>query len=876
MLPRSDNDIRGHVKGLLVDGHSFPLDSVQDCLNLDFMKDYDQLRPAYDTLYDLTNSATNYAYLPTGYKILAAKQFRVTANNTTTEVAVVVAVDADNQNPKVLVNKWYNPSNAYGNYASGLGTGWLNNYIDVFETKDITAGATFAAEYGTIDTGDITKPDGYYKGWFVFSGDTCVGIVTNYVGSTGNIIVRRNIYVLNEATEGENNFGYRAITSGEDYTLCRFPCIGYGLLAGAVSITKAQIMEQGNGVKISFGASDIPPMLLTFLDKTDFFYKNDVKATSWGSGTNEYKYDWDGFWLSYDVPQITKKKQFIYKNQLSGSPIVAAIDHYYYFEQYTKELGIILKLAIRHKDYFSGGSYTYWSGALACSLDGYQGVFLKLYVLDNSLDETNDRSNVEFEEIRVIHKVDFDRRLSHYHFFLGQDTTRPQILSTFDQEWLTLMPQMTPDRGGHVDIQKKWGQKYSNVNIGDENAYEVLVIDEEVNPRADTPSLSSQNFLSLYDDANGLLLNSYLNQYYWGDIRAKSDVVFRVGETVIAAGLKNYTPDNKDETLKNGHLKYILSSLQNGNIQTHSVFPYERIRQIDLHDKFISGMGTISDNFLIWTDTTLFSLRIADYSLGLVQEQMVFNDRGAISHKAVVKAQVNYNYAGAYWMCPSGSIYRILDDYPEDILYGRWRDYYQESISTNDKNNAVSGYLPRTKEVFFQIGTKIYVWNLEMEHWKIYSYPDAATVFDQTIDSELMFASGRKIYKTEGLASVKHKDKTTDTINFNLAHTVTYNDETMLKILDRVDLIFEKTIVDARVPSYLNIRAGVNSKVTADIIDKNVEINQIEKHTETMRVRKPGNYFGFKLSGNSANLQKFRLLQMKIVSALTKRQLTEI
>ena len=866
MLKRVQTEARGHKKGLVIDGHVYPDDAVQDCLNMDFHFSHDEIRKPYAAYKDWTD-VVDYAYVGETDNILAFEEFRVRDEESTKLLKAVVVTDEDNQNVRVLIDDWFNPGSDFGNSASGLTSGWTGKQIDILERYEfgmVGTGNNLPTLTMNLSATDVPeRVNDYYRGWFLFNNDTgkCVGIVTKYVASTQVITVRVNIEVIDEEAEGINNvqhIEFPLASPTDMYMLCRFAYCGYYMSnMGAEAISEAQIQPDNNGIRISFGKSNLPMLMLTYLEQTTYFQREDAtpdRAANWGSGDDEYNRDWHGFWASADMPVIENKKN--YWDTASGAGDTNKI---HYYESNLKNLGLILQRETNYDT--SNDDIVTRAGAICVELDDYQMVFLRTIILRN-IASSNRQS---FYRFRVLFKVDFDRRITHTAMFYGESVyTETDVADT-------PMMQLADARGGYDDIRKDWGKQFTEPTLAEENTYEVLVLTPE-----NQKNRYEGGWLRLSEDATGLTINSYLNNYYYRDVSLNGKLLFRIGDMNALLDVKDITTGNDDEDVKNGSYKMCLSQVQNGNVNTRSIFVNERIREISATEKVIAGMGTIGDSFLVWTDKQVASYTIAEYATAFNRKDISFTDRGAYSHKSVVRAQINYNFAGAYWLSPSGSIYRLVDNYPEDILFGRWRDYYQEQISEQDKEQAVGGFLSRTKEVFFQIGNKIYIWNLEYEHWKVYQYGDTASIFAKADDSEIAFVAGGIAYKTEGMNTEEYMDKSSEPIPFGFKKAINFGDETLLKIFDRADLIFERELAEEDLPASIELKAGVNSRTATDVLDTEYNIAATQKLTQQVRTRKPGNYYNFQLSGSGENLKRFRLVQLKLIAAITQRQLTEI
>ena len=258
--------------------------------------------------------------------------------------------------------------------------------------------------------------------------------------------------------------------------------------------------------------------------------------------------------------------------------------------------------------------------------------------------------------------------------------------------------------------------------------------------------------------------------------------------------------------------------------------------------------------------------------------------KGTYGLKTVCKAQVGGQFAGVYWLA-NDSIYRFLDNQPEDILFNRWKETYQE-MSESDKSAAVTGFNALTKDVYFKIGTKVYIWNILTEGWKIYSYYDVPECMFTANSGDLYFTKGQYIFKTEPYTTELRTDQSSagpKSIPFYLRKRLTHGSQVINKIPDRVDMIFETESPEEgedplTLPADLIIQIGKHGSVT-NILNKEFGGASTFKRSFLTALRVRANYYDVKLMSDpdtEENILRFKLHELIVNAKIGARDITKI
>lgn len=848
-------NIKNFTKGYITDGDEYPPDSVQGCKNLDFRDGETSVRPPYSVLKDMDG------ILPSGYTIkgFTEKNFTDAAGNIESVIIVVACHSSpDSSHPaKIYVSKFFNPASTYFNYTGAKtnqigSTDWEDNYTELTEKVSFTAGSPSYSDSNRVNTVTCTitaQKTNYYKGWFVYDGsDNCIGCVAYYNGST-QLVVRLNSY------NDSGTLTLRTMAAGT-YYLCRFPVtIKLKSAFESVSISKVNFQERGNTVIICLGR-EIQLLNLSFLQQKKFFgNQGDII----GSGNDALYKNWNGFWLTKDAPEIANKKVYINHDITS-----AGTTSNKYISSDIADLGIIVKYDINTTT--SSGNEII-GGSVVCTIDGYQGIFLKNIILGKTASWIN-----EFDYISVYFQMDFERRLTDFNLFWGRfDNFKDQIKGSYDQEIFDTY-QLFNANGGKVSCLTE----HSGIPFSGHNVYETWLLDIDIST-GNIPTGYAYNLAGL---TTGTSLNSYLNNFYWKDIHTKADDIIKIGDNMMAINLANDVVSTDSDYDMNGQLKVALSQVQQGIISATSIFVDERVKQIPLAENLIGGVETIDDKFLLFTENTLLYYEVADAASGLLRKNQDFRFRGAYSKKDIVRAQLGNQFAGVYWK-NNISIYRFLDDHPENILSDRWELEYQK-MSESDKQNGVSGFLPRTRDVFFVIGSKIYLWNILKENWRIYEYDDVPQYIVSALSGELYYSNSRTIYQTEGLTSSVYKDKDLNGIDWSWKKTkMSHGSKIMNKVFDRIDMYYDvqaASDVDALMPVSMDVKVTGNDGAAGYILNKTYELQPANATKQSKIVVYPEkrnrvNKYSVEVSSSTdvANMQKLTFNEIIINAKIAQR-----
>lgn len=854
--------VRSHSKGYITDGRSFPPESVQDCLNMDFFKDRDEKRPAYTEkpLYvDGVLTSMN-TILPSGYSIVGFREKLFVDEAGNSEVVLLIVAchsSPSSSNPlKIYVSKFFNPSSTFYNYTGAktnqIGTSdWEENITDLTEMVALTAGAPSYSDSNRVNSitvaGLAGKKDNYYRGWYLYDGsDVSIGCITSYTGATGAIVVRLNDY------DNAGTITLRPMAAGTYYAV-RFPVtIKFKTEFNSAVVTDATFSEKANTLQICLG-KEIKLLNITFLQEKRFFGN---PADYIGTTTSILYKNWNGFWFAEDAPEIEDKKVYITKDVTSSTQTT------YYLS--VPAIGAIVKYVVNTT---TSSENKVVAGSLVCDLDGYQAIFIKNILLG----KTNLWIN-EFDYISFLFCIDYDRRLTGLHFFWGMSTEfHEQIKGNYDQEIFDTY-KLFPDNAGDVNLQTE----HSGIYDAAHNIYETWLLDIDVTT-GNIPTGFAYNLTGLQ---TGDSLNAYLNNYYWKDIYTKAGSIIAVNDDVLAISLANDAVSTDSDYDKNGQLKGALSQIQQGIIDANSIFVDERVRQITQGQELVGGESTVNQQFLLFTATNCLWYNIADTTSFLLQRFQDFQFRGAYSRQSIVKAQYGDQFAGIYWVSPSGSIYRFLDKYPEDLLFGYWRDEFQ-AISETDRAAAKMGFLPRTREVFVIIASTIYIWNIEYEHWKKYAYGDVPAYYSAAISGELNFSTARYLFGTENASSTVWKDKGSVNIPFSFKMVIDDGSKSENKIPDRIDINYNITpvITDGEPEqSQINVKVTADDKAAGSIMDTsfNLYSGGVTKKKKVLTCRKRGrtNKFSVEVSSvsaNEGNIKRFEINEFGVNAKIGNR-----
>lgn len=636
-------------------------------------------------------------------------------------------------------------------------------------------------------------------------------------------------------------------------------------------INTAHFEESFNAVKICIG-NVMRPIEVSFLQRKKYW--SDAITTAAGY---TYKSGWDGFYFAYDLPKVENIGTVL--SFTNGS----ALGVFYYGNSVIgRELGIRLKF---DNEVNSGSSPVTVDTvqAVMITLDGYQYVFLK-YATGRAY-----TSSGSVKTYRLLfytqYLVDFDRRITASNYFGDAPANIPEELIGEAQAFKELLSfQFNIGNGGieKTDICAKTGilNYYQDTNAN----------------RSNILNYNPEEWIKQY--ATGITLNSALNEKYYHTPVSAFRFQFRLNQNLIGVDLnKDYLATDSLQRDNYGLSKIVISNIQFGAdgetpINAEGSFGEERIRHLIQGQKITAGSSTIGNQFVLFTELQMYHFELVDDVAGKINEFRRYNFAGTYSTQTMVKAKILDNFAGLYYINNS-TIYRFLDNAPEDLLVNRWKDEFQ-AIPEADKRNAIVGYMPYNKEVFFSIGDTIYIWNIIYENWKKYTFRDVPTYISSAISGQLYFTDGTNIYAQEIIGTTLINDETSDQVNagigFKLKKRLTHGSTIANKIPDRVDFTFEMDSESNDIAD-LEIKIGKNGSnnniLDSLVINMTDEINtELEGKKSVVlgaannSVRARANYYDVTMEyvppGDASPLKFFKLKELLINAKKGLRLLTKI
>jgi hypothetical protein len=658
----------------------------------------------------------------------------------------------------------------------------------------------------------------------------------------------------------------------------------------------------------------------------------------------EYQHNWDGFWFCFDCPNVLNKGKVLEAMDNPDSASGGRLGHgtynfeiaiteddeawgtgtgcdnttpypdvYRFYEDTDlSELGVILEFNVGwemvyqdgaseegNQDYFT---WKIWNNTI--QLDGFQELALKRFIAKPFTITTSDTEyyNLAFK-FALHYKVDFDRRISAgrlYHSFLDNAIE-------FDKKEEDCFL-LSEKYGGDVSVNTEG----DDIGGCDHNLYVVGL------------NMRNQNYDQGYDNASplgsrsafetnpeniGLEVNAYLNNYYWKDVHVSCKDIIRMEDIMLAANLSNDSVSSDEDLDKSGWSKMAISQIQQGDVYTPSIYSDERTKQVTSGEELIKCVPTIGNRFLAFSKNYLTLYNLINPLGGVLANEREWMHRGAYDKKSIVLAKTKDQFAGIYWISSNNTVYAYLNDFPEDIIYGKWKDEYETifiEAGTDQRESAVGGYLPRTKDVFFTIydevdeAYKIYIWNIPGQHWKIYFYEEEPEYITTALDGELRFANTQALYKTEGRDTTFWNDKQTvitpagsvdgTKVDFFLGKYLNHGSRTTQKVPDRIDMKYESTTIGESAV-YLDLSVGKGGSISeATILHPTVAVSgtqvggydliiePIEK-VYKLRTRKRTNFYNFYVAsrtGTSIYLKTFKLHELHNNAKLTGRRMTHI
>ena len=682
--------------------------------------------------------------------------------------------------------------------------------------------------------------------------------MTEINGMNGTVVSA----IGNSVTISINTSGFSTYTSGG--TIRKY-------IPEVQFVEQANIEDAFNSIKICIG-NKIRPIRLTFLQGKRF----------WNPNSSQHNVSWNGFWLRYDIPLISNIDKVQKWETAADTDKIFLFDNTNIVEneRIGRETGVRLKMATKpsiistvdiddqYKDTVIG---------MCITLDGYQTIFYKYFIGTKYITASPSPDSHYMYAMSPAYQffIDFDRSLTDTNTFAHSPVTTPAIaVGGSYKEIESFM--LISDVGGITEL--------SEATNNHDNLFEI-----DIHTEATSTLYARRNILySAYIDVNaiGIPLGSVINSKFYHSPVSAFSIVFKVGENIIGADIgEDFLGTDSKLRDKYGYSKIVISALQFRDIDgtpvnADSCFGEERIRQLISGERITAGQSTVNNRFLLFTDKSLYSYQITDEAKGGIDE--VFSKfllLGTYSQKSVVRAKIGDQFAGVYWIAKGqDSIYRMLDNRPEDILNNRWRESFRE-LSDTDKANAVTGFNSKTRDVYFVIGTKIYVWNLERENWQIYTFADRPEICLTDSTGQIIFTSGKNIFRLEPYDTEYFKDETTDgevAIPFKLTKEINYGTEIAEKIFDRINIEFEKELDDAVAENPIRIKAGQDGS-EVNLLDETISINPITQfHRSNKLLRSPAAQHRIEIiySDSTGGIKKFELKELLISSKSTARRLS--
>lgn len=921
---------KGLEKGYRPDAKVSADNSIIDCLNLSFKPFETERRLPYRSYLNLS------AVLPASYSIIGFTITKFTDGEGNVQECVIIAAKntaLSSSETRIYINNWYSPAAGplgYDNwqgYAGSSASEWVSGWVELTERLTLpAAGRTVGNGSPGAMTKDISyatttgfnSTDGYYAGWWIFnSSNECIGMVTNYdytagVGVEFNAVT---VPVLTSETAIANS-----TFDGSAYTLARFP-VNVRNLNQWDDITSVKFEKGPNNVKIACGI-DSKALEIVFIQQKASFNSLELHPSN-----ADYRChgNWNGLYFGFTEIEADSKDDVItvksnndgtankpwetagptygynalWLHQGSSYSYSGTANSYFAYVSFA-EMGILLKFEMSYKlHYYSDGANSKYGDdadpnagiedlwGLALEYSGYQAIFLKMlltkkFTVTISSDEWRFKSLVQ--SLNPIFRPDFDRRINATLLFYEDRVDYAGV----DEKGLD--PKQLSERyHGRTSINsdeysKDLTNNFWTVNLVTQGQGFTNSFGRYTEPSDwDLENEFREDFFRDPENSNGLTVNSYLNGLYYKNAYIKAKEFIRVGRNLVGINISNDSVATDTELRKNGLYKIAGSRIQNDDVYADGLFIDERVRQITTTEELTGGASINEEGFLVFSENGLYWREINDIKSFTLDEKQDFAFRGAYSNKSIVKAQIGDQFAGVYWISKN-SIYRFINNAPEDILLdlqtyeSLWRDTYQRSFTDEQKRNAIGGFNPRTREVWFLIGSYIYVWSILYENWSIYQISDAPAYYESGFDEELYWVSGNRIYATELPTTTRYKDETSGgdaAIPFYA--TGKRGDEAYVnnKILDRFDIIYEitpETSGGETLTCQLKMQAGVNGSVT-NIFDgtaKNGLFDAVNlaapskfKKTQNARIRKRANYFTWKLSSVSANEGNIKTFKLK-------------
>lgn len=819
---------KGHELGLITDSGLFPDNSVQDCLNMDFSPFSDTKRSPYDLYLNIN--------LPSGYNIVNFYEKKFTSfNNLTENVLIIFARNNSLGKSKFFVNKYFVGKTTDDNYQPlASSESWADELVELTETFTLTNANTVSINDGASSqtrvleynySQNLPNINDYYKGFYLYNSDNkCVGYITKYEHGT-NPNHHKFYIIKNRYVQDFETISSYSINTGVNYYLSRFPV---NILNNTAwdNIINCNFSESNNNILIACGESS-RTLILTFLSDKNYF--NNIPSYN---ADDDYKltHSYNGFWFDFQIPNIPQSKivtDFVaddggtslpfgdFEVSWDGNTKTGNDTYSAYFN--IPELNLIIACVIEYNlqsvkdepnwiygpdgDNNNKGFFDDLFSVVA-ELDGFQSIPLKMLMtrrfrIDNG--GKNYYFNIQINLLSFEIPFDYNRRLSNFlHFYQRAD------LYFEGNDSKNYDPNLLPDKyNGTISVNSDIVTTTQNRIIFEYPHFEKGV----VRPNYTTEKYLEPSNYNSDDEYNSpfctnpendrLNLNGYLNNYHYKSVHIKSNDFINVNELMIALQLDKSSTNFDTNLQTTGLNKICISQIQQGNVITDSIFPDERVRQVcPLGETIITGAHLYGNKFFIFSESSIYQYEIIDLNNATIALQNTYKKISCSKKNHFVNARFGNQFAGFYWIGIDNTIYRFLNDKPEDILLGRWKNQFQ-NINLSDIQNATSGFDAFNKDVYFLIGNKIYIWNLNYQNWRIYDFFHLPNKFFTSPDGLISFSNLNNIYKKLPPNSEFTQDnQSSDPVPFQfyLSKNVTLGDKTVRKIFDRTEIVFDKTV----------------------------------------------------------------------------------
>lgn len=578
---------------------------------------------------------------------------------------------------------------------------------------------------------------------------------------------------------------------------------------------------------------------------------------------------WNGFWMAYLSPFVPGKKVYRVYQQATSGPKHIVLDE----KAVGNELGIDYHLKV---DSAVGDYHRMRFFSLGVTLNGFETIFVKNLVLQCIISGAN--YIIHIQEPNVNFNVDFDRRITGINLFHNENSTNApgffDITTSRDNEFVATY-QVQRDRGGHVPID---GNLIAAVYDSSFNVNKLDFMFHENGQFGPTESLYLNKI------SKGISLNAYLNQYYWKDINLKFNCLAKVGDYVVAANLSNSSlNDLLVEGITNisedGRGSICLAQFENGNVVCNSILVSERIRQITDGEEIISLTGFNNNQLLIFTSSKMYYVVITNFK-NFTFTTRIFPNRGLVNKKGLTTAQIQDEFGGIYWVNPMESIFGFANNKPVDLLQDKWQYEFQK-FSNNVKNAAVCGFFPDQREIYVYINSKIYIYSMKYNHWKIHNYPVTPELFERGIEGLITFSNGNKIYQREPINSSSYKDLGTTRIDFHTEQYISHKSTSYHKIFNTIDAHFDVTPEFSGgepLDTFVYVKAGRENESVSDLMDQKLPTSSLKLFNRIAVVRKHISYYRFTIqSDNStaAYVIDFIRREINLVALAVKKFITK-